>query len=279
MPSATGQAAARLRLSQPSRWLPRSDCGPSCPASCAASRFRCSCASGSRSLGPTYIKLGQILSLREDLLPRAITDELKNLLNRLPAVSYERFVELARRADRPAVAGGVLVGRPEVPLGSASIGSDPPRRDACSGDTVILKIVKPGIRETLRRDVDPAAMFGWLLQLFLGRFQPRRVIREFCDYTLREIDLRLEADNAETFAANFKDSPTSSSPPSTASSSREPAYCAWSTWTGMKPRRGPGQPCRCEDRDLASWTSVPGDHPHALPRRLLPRGSAPGATC
>ena len=42
-------------------------------------------------LGPTYIKLGQILSLREDLLPRPITDELKNLLDRLPVVPFERF--------------------------------------------------------------------------------------------------------------------------------------------------------------------------------------------
>ena len=45
-------------------------------------------------LGPTYIKLGQILSLREDLLPKVITDELKTLLDKLPAVTYERFKEL-----------------------------------------------------------------------------------------------------------------------------------------------------------------------------------------
>jgi ubiquinone biosynthesis protein len=50
-------------------------------------------------------------------------------------------------------------------------------------------------------------MFGTLLQLGLARYQPRRVIREFCDYTLREADLRREADNAETFAANFKHQP------------------------------------------------------------------------
>ena len=45
-------------------------------------------------LGPTYIKLGQILSLREDLLPKSITDELQNLLDRLPVVTFERFQEL-----------------------------------------------------------------------------------------------------------------------------------------------------------------------------------------
>lgn len=42
---------------------------------------------------------------------------------------------------------------------------------------------------------------------FLARLQSRRLIREFCDYTVREVDLRLEADNAEVFAANFEDEP------------------------------------------------------------------------
>ncbi|HNE51410.1 MAG TPA: hypothetical protein PLZ64_09730, partial [Chitinophagales bacterium] len=45
-------------------------------------------------LGATYIKLGQIMSLREDMLPKDITDELKKLLDTLPAISYERFTEL-----------------------------------------------------------------------------------------------------------------------------------------------------------------------------------------
>ena len=44
-------------------------------------------------LGPTYIKLGQILSLREDVLPKSVTDELKNLLDRLPVVAFERYSE------------------------------------------------------------------------------------------------------------------------------------------------------------------------------------------
>ncbi len=155
------------------------------------------------TLGPTYIKLGQILSLREDLLPRAITDELKNLLDRLPAVPYERFLELLEEEIAkpwPEVFESVDA----VPIGSASIGQIH-RAVTLEGDVVILKMVKPGIREVLKRDVILLRSLGLILQLFLERFQPRRVIREFCDYTLREVDLRLEADNAETFAANFRD--------------------------------------------------------------------------
>lgn len=156
-------------------------------------------------LGPTYIKLGQVLSLREDLLPRAVTDELKNLLSRLPAVPYERYLEL--------VADGL--GRPvdeafswiePIPAGSASIAQSH-QATTIEGEPVILKVVKPGIRETLQRDARLLGMFGLGLQLLLPRYQPRRVIKEFTAYTLREVDLKREADNAETFAANFKDTP------------------------------------------------------------------------
>ncbi len=49
--------------------------------------------------------------------------------------------------------------------------------------------------------------FGFFLQFLVGRYQPKRLINEFCVYTLREVDLRIEADNAETFAANFKNQP------------------------------------------------------------------------
>lgn len=156
-------------------------------------------------LGPTYIKLGQILSLREDILPRAVTEELRHLLNQLPVVPYERFVQLVE-AD---------LGRPwEVmfsridrrPLGSASI-AQIHRARTIEGDDVVLKVVKPGVRETLRRDARLLRLLGAGLQLVLPRYEPRRIIGEFVDYTLREVDLRREASNAETFAANFAHEP------------------------------------------------------------------------
>lgn len=156
-------------------------------------------------LGPTYIKLGQILSLREDILPKTVTGELKNLLDRLPAVPYDRFVELIRKdlGVEPTAAFAEIERRP---LGSASIGQTH-LASLVTGERVVIKVVKPGIRETLRRDVVLLKLLGHVLQVLAGRFQPKRVIDEFCHYTLREVDLRLEADNAETFAANFKDQP------------------------------------------------------------------------
>ncbi len=156
-------------------------------------------------LGPTYIKLGQVLALRSDLLPRPVTEELKNLLDRLPVVPFERFMEIVvKDLHRPA--DEMFSWVDPAPLGSASI-AQIHRATTRAGDAVILKVVKPGIRETLRRDARLLQIFGAFLQLLIPRYQPKRVIREFCEYTLREADLRREADNAETFAANFKDLP------------------------------------------------------------------------
>ncbi|HEX4954200.1 MAG TPA: AarF/UbiB family protein [Thermoanaerobaculia bacterium] len=156
-------------------------------------------------LGPTYIKLGQVLSLREDLLPKEITDELKNLLDRLPVLPFPRYCELiAERLHRPVSAMFEWID--PAPLGSASIGQTH-RARTVEGEDVIIKLVKPGIPELLKRDAVLLRAFAAFLQTFLGRFQPRRVIGEFVEYTSREVDLRREASNAETFAANFKDLP------------------------------------------------------------------------
>ncbi len=156
-------------------------------------------------LGATYIKLGQILSLREDLLPPEVTAELKNLLDRLPAISYDRVVTIIESTlQRPIIATFASIEK--TPIGSASIGQVH-RATTIEGDAVIVKIVKPGIRETLERDAVLLRISGTILNWVVPRFRPKQVFAEFVEYTLREVDLRREADNAETFAANFADRP------------------------------------------------------------------------
>ena len=156
-------------------------------------------------LGPTYIKLGQVLSLREDLLPRSITHELANLLDRLPAVPYDRFLELVEEGlGRPV--DSMFSWIEPLPAGSASIAQSH-RATTLDGESVLLKVVKPGILELLKRDARLLWLLGLVLQVFLPRYQPRQVLAEFTRYTLREADMRREADNCETFAANFRDDP------------------------------------------------------------------------
>jgi len=156
-------------------------------------------------LGPTYIKLGQILSLREDLLPKAITDELKKLLDKLPAVSYDRFKELIIESLNLPL-NTMYRWIDPIPLGSASL-AQTHRARLITNEKVVIKVLKPGVRTLIELDTRLLGFFGRFLHIFLSRYQPARIINEFRTYTLREVDLRFEADNAETFSANFKDEP------------------------------------------------------------------------
>jgi ubiquinone biosynthesis protein len=156
-------------------------------------------------LGPTYIKLGQILSLREDVLPKALTSELVNLLDRLPVVAFDRYREIVQTdLERPLET--IFAWLDPIPLGSASLGQTH-RARLHTGERVVLKVLKPGVRQTVETDTKLLRLVGRVLQIFFARYQPARLIDEFCRYTLREVDLRFEADNAEAFAGNFKDQP------------------------------------------------------------------------
>ncbi|MFL6193239.1 MAG: ABC1 kinase family protein [Thermoanaerobaculia bacterium] len=156
-------------------------------------------------LGPTYIKLGQVLALRQDILPATVTDELKNLLDRLPVVPFDRYLRLIE-TDTGRLIGDMYSWVDPIPTGSASI-AQIHRATTREGDSVIIKVVKPGIRETLTRDAILLRILGAMLQIFLPRYRPSQLIREFVEYTRREVDLRREADNAESFTANFHDLP------------------------------------------------------------------------
>lgn len=156
-------------------------------------------------LGPTYIKLGQILSLREDLLPKDITDELKNLLDRLPAVPFSRYVELIETSLGKTV-GTMFSHIDPIPLGSASL-AQTHRARLITGEDVVIKVLKPNVREMVINDTRWMRLGGHIAQIFIGRYQPQRLISEFCRYTVLEVDLRHEAANAEVFTANFIDEP------------------------------------------------------------------------
>ena len=197
-------------------------------------------------LGPTYIKLGQILSMREDLLPKAITEELKNLLDRLPAVPYPLFYELVQQyCERPV--DELFAHIRTRPLGSASIGQTH-LATLHNGEQVILKVVKPGIRRTLKRDTVLLKMLGASLQLFLPRYQPQRVLEEFCDYTLKEVDLSREADNAETFASAFQEQPEIVFPRIYREYSNENLLCM-EYLDGIQPNDRRARELRREDRE------------------------------
>ncbi len=156
-------------------------------------------------LGATYIKLGQIMSLREDILPKEITDELKKLLDTLPALKYERYVELVEEQIKQPI-NQVFAEIQRNPLGSASI-AQAHRATLKTGEEVVIKLLKPGTRQLIQTDSKIIRATGSFLELFLPELQPKNMFTEFTDYTNKEVNFILEADNAEAFAANFVKSP------------------------------------------------------------------------
>ena len=156
-------------------------------------------------LGPTYVKLGQILAIREDILPRPVTSELANLLDRLPEIPFEQVEAIIERSlGRPLTL--LFAEMDPRPLGSASI-AQAHRARLFTGEAVVVKVIKPGIREAITSDLKLLELVGHFLQWTIPRYQPRQLISEFATYTLRELDYLFEAENAEVFALNFRDEP------------------------------------------------------------------------
>lgn len=156
-------------------------------------------------LGPTYIKLGQILAIREDLLPEAVTRELQNLFDRLPPIPFARVRAIIERSlQRPL--GELFAEVSDEPIGSASIAQAHLAR-LTTGERVVVKVIKPGVAEVIDSDLRLLGAVGRLLESVIPRYQPRQVIAEFAAYTRREVDYTYEADSAETFASNFANAP------------------------------------------------------------------------
>jgi ubiquinone biosynthesis protein len=156
-------------------------------------------------LGPTFTKLGQIMAIREDLLPDPITRELESLMDHLPPIPFDQVRAIIERdLERPV--GALFQSIDDEPLGSASI-AQAHRAVTRGGEEVVVKVIKPGIRDVITSDLKLLEFFGIFLQWLLPRYQPKQIIEEFGAYTRREVDYTYEADNAEVFAANFQDRP------------------------------------------------------------------------
>ncbi|MFB6232199.1 MAG: ABC1 kinase family protein [Salinibacter sp.] len=156
-------------------------------------------------LGPTFTKLGQIMAIRGDLLPKPITQELDSLMDHLPPIPFEQ-VETVIERELDASADTLFREIDPEPLGAASI-AQVHRATTHRGDDVVVKVIKPGIRDVVTSDLKLLEFFGAFLQWLLPRYQPKQIIEEFSAYTKRELNFDYEADHAEIFAANFQDVP------------------------------------------------------------------------
>jgi predicted unusual protein kinase regulating ubiquinone biosynthesis (AarF/ABC1/UbiB family) len=156
-------------------------------------------------LGGAWIKLGQMLALRFDLLPAAYCEELLKLLNAVPPFGYADVRDIVQQELGAQPDAVFRVFEPE-PFASASIGQVH-RAVLHSGEQVAVKVQRPRIREIMRADIDLMYGFSPILDWtrFFGATQTRQVIDEFARWTADELDYMLEARQAVLLYEHAKD--------------------------------------------------------------------------
>jgi len=162
------------------------------------------------ALGPIFVKFGQVLSTRRDLMPTDIADELARLQDRVPPFdSHLALAEIEKAYGRPA--SEVFAEFDPVPVASASIAQVhfAKLRDEDGGHEVAVKILRPNMSSVIEHDLALMDNFALLLEKLWAdgkRLKPREVVAEFAKYLRDELDLMREAANASQLRRNFTDS-------------------------------------------------------------------------
>ena len=155
-------------------------------------------------LGPTFVKLGQMLSTREDLFDRSWIEQFEKLQSQASPVPFEKLLpHIEETLGRPHQE--VFKDLDTTPFASASI-AQVHRATLPSGAPVVLKIRKPGIENTVAADLRILQHVVSLVEANLPearRYQPQRILGEFSRSLSRELDLAVEARHVERFAKNF----------------------------------------------------------------------------
>ena len=160
-------------------------------------------------LGPTFIKLGQILSLRPDLIPPSYAKELEQLLDKVPPFAYADVKKVVERELGKPIKK-IFTSFEKKPIASASV-SQVHVAKLKNGDKVAVKVQRPKIRKTMEMDIDIMFYISRLLEKHyprIGRFKPVRIVEDFKSWTEKELNFKLEARNATRFYHNFKNSKT-----------------------------------------------------------------------
>ena len=159
-------------------------------------------------LGPIFVKFGQMLSTRRDLLPDDVVSELSKLQDQVPPFAGEQarvIIETAYGHLLQPVFSEFEI----MPIASASI-AQVHAAWLASGEQVVVKVVRPEIEKVIRRDIDLLYIIAELAQRYWKegrRLRPVEVVAEYEKTIIDELDLVREASNASQLKRNFKDSP------------------------------------------------------------------------
>jgi ubiquinone biosynthesis protein len=182
------------RYASPAAWFARRHGGS------AAERLRLAL----EALGPVFVKFGQAVSTRRDLLPPDVADELAKLQDRVPpfagSVARARIESAYGRA-----LGEVFAQFDETPLAAASIAQVHAAR-LPGGAEVVVKVLRPGMRAVIERDLEVLHALAELAERYWPegrRLRPRELVAEYHKTILDELDLMREAANASQLKRNF----------------------------------------------------------------------------
>jgi ubiquinone biosynthesis protein len=159
-------------------------------------------------LGPTYIKLGQLLSGRGDLLPPGFADELTKLLDAAPAFSYEEVVQqITRELGKPPEE--IFSTFDRTPVAAASIGQVH-RAVLPNGDRVVIKVQRPNIEQMIQSDLDllmRQASFWERRSETARRYTPTEIVEELGYALKNELDYKIEAQSIDRFYQAYSNEP------------------------------------------------------------------------
>lgn len=157
-------------------------------------------------LGPIFVKFGQMLSTRRDLLPQEVADELAKLQDQVPPFDYIA-VQTSIEAAFGAPIHSIFPVFEQTPVASASV-AQVHFAELANGKEVAVKVLRPNIDKIIYQDVALLKSLAWLLQAVSSegkRLKPQEIVSEFARHTEHELDLTLEAANCSQLARNFTD--------------------------------------------------------------------------
>jgi ubiquinone biosynthesis protein len=158
-------------------------------------------------LGPVFIKFGQMLSTRRDLLPSDIADELAKLQDNVPPFPEQQSITTIETALGKLV-GELFASFESTPMASASV-AQVHAATLHSGEQVVVKVIRPDIEPIIRQDLALMFSLAKLVERFVPegrRLRPVEVVGDYEYVILDELDLRREAANACQLRRNFEDS-------------------------------------------------------------------------
>ncbi len=159
-------------------------------------------------LGPIFVKFGQVLSTRRDLLPKDIANELAHLQSRVPPFPSEQARAIIEK-EYGCTISEVFKHFDDVPLASASV-AQVHTAVLHKGDEVVVKVLRPGIDEIIFRDIALLYQFARLAERYskvARRLRPREIVAEFEQKLIAELDLVFEAASTSQLRRNFENSP------------------------------------------------------------------------